>query len=129
MSKVMDIKKERGDIAIVPEIEELARTFNAEMRVTESEPPGEVAFLEWAMAAAVALFLARPFFEEIMKELGKKPANESPTPSRSSLRRQRKNLETCTPLRSLRSWQKLRRQTRKASWTNYVADWVDNTRP
>ena len=71
MSKVMDIKKERGDIAIVPEIEELARTFNAEMRVTESEPPGEVAFLEWAMAAAVALFLARPFFEEIMKELGK----------------------------------------------------------
>jgi hypothetical protein len=70
MLDVVRIRKERGAIVIVPEIEELGRRFYPDMTVTEFERPEVVMAIEWAMGAAVALWFAKPFFEQMMKELG-----------------------------------------------------------
>lgn len=71
MIKEMHIKKEWGDIVIVHEIEELGRRFDADINVIEFDRPPVVAVLEWAIPAAFILFLTKPFFQEMMKELGK----------------------------------------------------------
>ena len=70
MSDVFKIQKEQGYINIIPEIQELGRRFYSEVNVTEFSRT-QTQSVDWALPAAVALFLARPFFEELMKSLGK----------------------------------------------------------
>jgi hypothetical protein len=71
MLNVFRIEKEQGDIIIVPELQQLAKSFHSELTVAEFERPNMVMVLEWAALASVAIFLTKPFFEEMMKELGK----------------------------------------------------------
>jgi hypothetical protein len=65
------VVKEVGDVQVVPELKELSTRFNTDMTVRGFKRPEYVNNLEWAIPAAVALFLAKPFFEEMMKALGK----------------------------------------------------------
>jgi hypothetical protein len=71
MSDAVRISKEQGEVAILPELEALARRFDPQMTVTEFERPKVSMVFEWAVAATVALFLMKPYFESLMKELGK----------------------------------------------------------
>jgi hypothetical protein len=70
LSDAFVIQKERGDINIVPEMLGLRDIVGSDVKTTELVRT-HTQSIEWALPAAIALFFAKPYFDELMKALGK----------------------------------------------------------
>lgn len=72
MAETIVVVKQRGlDFDVAPGAEQLAKALDGEVETRDRDRGAILNSIEWLAAATVAAYIAKPFFDELLKQLGK----------------------------------------------------------